>query len=102
VTEVRHPRHELDETFTNSVRFSVMAALVHVERAEFAAVRDAVEITSPALSKQVALLEGTGYVVVGKGRVGRQARTWLQATPAGRQAFARHMAALRAIAAPPD
>jgi len=98
MTAVQHPRHDLDDLLTHAVRFSVVAALAAVEKAEFAAVRDSVEITAPTLSKQVALLEGAGYVDVEKGRVGRQARTWLSLTTAGRDAYARHVGALRAIA----
>ena len=93
-----HPRHELDELLTHAVRFSVLAALAGVERAEFALVRDAVEVSDSMLSKQVALLEGAGYVEVEKGKVGRRPRTWLNITADGEQAFARHISALRAIA----
>ena len=35
---------------------------------------------------------------VEKGRVGRQPRTWLLLTDAGREAYTRHLAALRRIA----
>mgnify|MGYP000926453176 FL=1 len=93
-----HPRHELDELLTHAVRFSVVAALSGVERAEFALVRDTVEVSDSVLSKQVALLEGAGYVEVEKGKVGRRPRTWLSLTADGEQAFTRHLAALRAIA----
>ncbi len=102
MTTVQHPRHDLDDLLTHAVRFSIVAALAGVERAEFAAVRDSVEITAPTLSKQVALLESSGYVDVQKGRVGRQARTWLLLTDAGREAYARHLAALRRIARLPE
>lgn len=93
-----HPRHSLDDVLSNGVRFSIVAALQGVERAEFALVRDSVEITDPALSKQCALLETAGYLEVTKGRVGRRPRTWLALTGDGRAALARHLAALRAIA----
>jgi len=73
-----------------------------VESAEFAAVRDSVEISDATLSKQVALLESARYVDVEKRRVGK-ARTWLALSGVGRTAYARHVAALRAIARlPPD
>jgi hypothetical protein len=39
-----------------------------------------------------------GYVTVEKGYVGKRPRTWLALAPAGREAMARHLAALRAIA----
>jgi DNA-binding MarR family transcriptional regulator len=93
-----HPRHDLDDLLTNPVRLSIVAALADVQRAEFALVRDSVEITDAVLSKQVALLEAAGYVGVDKGRVGRRPRTWLHLTDDGQAAYRRHLAALRAIA----
>lgn len=93
-----HPRHDLDDLLVHAVRLSIVAALADVERAEFALVRDAVEITDSALSKQVAVLEEAGYVDVEKGRVGRRPRTWLTLTRAGQAAYRRHVRALRRIA----
>jgi DNA-binding MarR family transcriptional regulator len=92
-----HPRHGLDELLGHAVRLSVVAALSGVDKAEFAFVRDAVEVSDSVLSKQVASLEAAGYVEVEKGRVGRRPRTWLRLTPAGAAALDRHVAALRAI-----
>lgn len=99
----QHPRHDLDELLTNGVRLSIIAALSGVDRAEFGAIRDLVEISNPALSKQAATLETAGYLEVSKGRIGRSPRTWLQLTEAGRHALDRHLSALRHIttAAPP-
>ena len=94
-----HPRHRLDPLIHAPIRLSIMAYLSEVDRAEFALVRDAVELTAASLSKQVSLLEEAGYVTVEKGYVGKRPRTWLSLTPAGRAAMARHLAALRAIAA---
>lgn len=98
MTATDHPRHQLDDLLTHAVRFSVVAALAGVRSAEFALVRDSVEISDSVLSKQVALLEQAGYVEVAKKRVARRVRTWLSLTPAGRETLARHVAALRAIA----
>jgi DNA-binding MarR family transcriptional regulator len=92
-----HPRHGLDDLLAHAVRLSVVAALSGAERAEFGFVRDTVEVSDSVLSKQVAALEAAGYVDVEKGKVGRRPRTWLKLTPAGEAAFARHVAALRAI-----
>ncbi|SDY79534.1 DNA-binding transcriptional regulator, MarR family [Micromonospora pattaloongensis] len=93
-----HPRRDLDDLLTHAVRFSIVAALAGVEKAEFAAVRDTVEISDATLSKQAALLEKAGYVRVEKGRVGRRPRTWLSLSDEGTATYARHVAALRAIA----
>ncbi|WP_199536788.1 winged helix-turn-helix domain-containing protein [Spongiactinospora gelatinilytica] len=93
-----HPRHELDEVIHSPVRMSIMAVLAAADKAEFGFVRDTVEITDSALSKQVAILERVEYVKVTKGYVGKRPRTWLALSKTGRDAYARHLAALRAIA----
>ncbi|GAA1739974.1 transcriptional regulator [Isoptericola hypogeus] len=93
-----HPRHQLDGVIHAPVRFSIAAALATVDEAEFAAVRDVVQISDSALSKQVSTLEGAGYVAVRKGFVGKRPRTWLRLTRQGRAALERHLEALRRIA----
>jgi DNA-binding MarR family transcriptional regulator len=95
---MNHPRHELDEVIHAPVRFSIVATLAAAERAEFAYVRDTVEVSDSVLSKQATTLEKAGYVKVTKGYVGKRPRTWLSLTAQGRKAFAAHVAALRAIA----
>lgn len=93
-----HPRHGLDETIHAPVRFSVMATLASAEEAEFAFVRDGVQVSDSVLSKTVTALEKAGYVEVRKGYVGKRPRTWLRLSRRGRDAFAAHVGALRAIA----
>ncbi|MEU8461593.1 transcriptional regulator [Streptomyces sp. NPDC029003] len=95
-----HPRHGLAPLLASAVRLSIVAALAAVDRAEFAYVRDLVEITDSALSKQVSRLEQADWVAVEKGQVGRRPRTWLRLTENGADAYRRHLAALTAIAGP--
>ena len=80
------------------MRFSIVATLAATEMAEFAFVRDTVEVSDSVLSKQVAVLESAGFVAVLKGYAGKRPRTWLRLTPSGREAFTRHLEALRDIA----
>jgi DNA-binding MarR family transcriptional regulator len=94
----QHARHQLDPVIHAPVRFSIVAALATVDEADFATVRDRVEVTDSALSKQATQLEEAGYVKVRKGYVGKRPRTWLSLTAKGRRAYARHLDALRAIA----
>ncbi len=94
----RHPRHTLDPLIHSPVRFSIVAMLAGADQAEFSYVRDTVEVSDSVLSRQVSQLAQAGYVNVRKGYVGKWPRTWLSLTPAGRRAFERHLAALRAIA----
>ncbi|MFD0267560.1 winged helix-turn-helix domain-containing protein [Streptomyces sp. NPDC127106] len=95
-----HPRHALEPLLGSAVRLSIVAALAGVEKAEFGYVRDLVEITDSALSKQITRLEEAGWVAVEKGHVGRRPRTWLRLTEDGAAAYRRHIAALTAIAGP--
>jgi DNA-binding MarR family transcriptional regulator len=98
VSEQAHPRHLMDDRLLNPVRFSIVAALDRAGTLGFREVRDAVEVTDSALSKQVALLENAGYVSVGKAFIGKTPRTSLSLTQEGRRAWRAHLAALRAIA----
>jgi DNA-binding MarR family transcriptional regulator len=93
-----HPRHQLNDLLQNQVRFSIVAALDKAEKLSFREVRDAIEVTDSALSKQVSLLEDAGYVAVQKGFVGKAPRTTLRLTKAGRIAWRDHLTALRRIA----
>ncbi|WP_333617791.1 winged helix-turn-helix domain-containing protein [Dietzia sp.] len=93
-----HARHRLDDVIHSPVRLSIVASLNTVEEADFATVRDAVEVSDSTLSKQVSALEKAGYVRVKKGFVGKRPRTRLSLTKEGVAAFHRHLEALRAIA----
>jgi DNA-binding MarR family transcriptional regulator len=94
----QHPRHRLDPVIHFPLRLSIVACLAPLTEAEFGFVRDAVELTAPTLSKQVAVLEEAGYVSVRKGYVGKRPRTWLALTADGRKAFAEYLDVLQAIA----
>lgn len=92
-----HARHQINATIHSPVRFSIVAALATVDEAEFALVRDAIEVSDPVLSKQASLLEEKGYVKIRKGHVGKRPHPWLSLTGFGRQAYAQHLTALEAI-----
>ena len=92
-----HPRHRLDPVLHFPPRLSIVACLAQVTEAEFSFVRDTVELTAPALSKQMTILEEAGYVTVRKGYVGKRPRTWLAVTPAGRRALAAYLDTLHSI-----
>lgn len=96
-----HPRHALDEHLGSPVRLSIVALLASVQRAEFALVRDTIEVSDSVLSKQATALEAAGYLKVTKGHVGKRPRTWFSLTAKGRAAFERHLTALRQIVQQP-
>jgi DNA-binding MarR family transcriptional regulator len=96
-TDRSHPRHEVDELLTAPIRLSIVAALSRADEIEFRTLRDRIEISDSALSKQISQLEAAGYVDVRKGYFGKRPRTWLSLTPEGEFALRRHLAALDAI-----
>ncbi|MCG5216594.1 winged helix-turn-helix domain-containing protein [Streptosporangium sp. KLBMP 9127] len=93
-----HPRKSLDNVIHMPIRFSIVAALSGVDEAEFKVLRDAIEITDSALSKQLAILVDADYVKMRKTFVGNRPRTYLSLTKTGRTVLERHLAALREIA----
>lgn len=92
-----HPRHRLDEALLTPVRLSLMAALAEATEADFATLRELLDVADSPLSKAISHLQELGYVRVEKRTLGGRSRTWVAATGAGRSALAAHVAALHAI-----
>lgn len=94
---MKHPRMNLAEQLTHPVRFSIVALLAQLGLADFAFVRDEVEISDSLLSRQASTLEEAGLIEIRKDFVGKRPRTRLQLTAQGRTAFEGHVRALEAI-----
>ena len=80
-------------------RLQIAAILARVEEAEFATIRDIVEVSDSVLSKHLSALAEAGYVHLRKAALDGRQRTWATLTRAGRKAFAAHIAALQALVA---
>lgn len=78
-------------------RLSLVAFLASTEWVEFKVLRDSLELSDSALSKQLTTLESTGYVEIRKAFVGKRPRTSARLTADGRTAFERHVLALQEI-----
>jgi DNA-binding MarR family transcriptional regulator len=79
-------------------RLQIMAVLANVQDAEFALLRDTTQVSDSVLSKHLGALGEAGYIRLRKQAVDGRSRTWASATPAGKRAFATHVAALRSLA----
>lgn len=88
-----------DELIHPSTRLSLVAALAATDWAEFSFLKDRLELSDSALSKQLATLEKAGYVITERRLTGRRHTVRAQLTPTGREAFTGHVAALREIVA---
>jgi DNA-binding MarR family transcriptional regulator len=91
-----------DELIHPSTRLSIVALLAAADWAEFAFVRERLELSDSALSKQLSTLEEAGYVDIERPVRDRRRRVRARLTPVGRAAFDGHVAALRQIVATSD
>jgi DNA-binding MarR family transcriptional regulator len=86
-----------DEVIHAPHRLRICAFLDATDSAEFSVLRELLGVADSVLSKHLKVLQDAGYLTVtkptGRGRV----KTWLSLTPTGRQAYAHHVAALRAL-----
>lgn len=88
-----------DEIIHPSTRLSIVALLASTDWTDFAFVRDRLDLSDSALSKQFATLEAAGYLAIERVTVKGRRRVRVRLTDAGRSAFDGHVAALRAVVA---
>jgi DNA-binding MarR family transcriptional regulator len=90
---------DLDPHLQAPARLKLVTMLTAVSEAEFAVLRDRLEVSDSVLSKHLAALGEAGYVRVRKGvHLGRRT-TWASLTTRGRTAVGDHVAVLRALIA---
>ena len=88
---------ELDDHVVAPARLKLMTTLTAVSEAEFATLRETLDVSDSVLSKHVGALEDVGYLKRHTGvRRGRRT-TWIALTPRGRRALRAHVTALRAL-----
>jgi DNA-binding MarR family transcriptional regulator len=86
-----------DELIHPSTRLSLVALLAAADWAEFSFLRDRLELSDSALSKQLSTLQEAGYVEQDRRLNGHRRRVRARLTTTGRAAFDGHVAALRQI-----
>jgi DNA-binding MarR family transcriptional regulator len=86
-----------DELIHPSTRLSLVALLASADWAEFAFLREQLNLSDSALSKQLSTLEEAGYVQIDRPLRDRRRRVRARLTVAGSTAFQGHVAALREI-----
>jgi DNA-binding MarR family transcriptional regulator len=79
-------------------RLQICSMLSALDEAEFATLRDALDVSDSVLSKHLRTLEQAGYLALRKTTIGGRMRTWARLTPDGHRAFAGHVAELRRLA----
>ncbi len=88
----------LDETIHQSTRLRIMTMLVSVPEADrlaYGFVQQTLGLTGGNLTTHLRRLEEAGFLALTKEFVDARPRTWVQATPEGRRAFASYLANLQ-------
>jgi DNA-binding MarR family transcriptional regulator len=86
-----------DELIHQSTRLSIVGLLAAADWADFTFLRDRLEMSDSALSKQLSTLEAAGYVTIDRPVSDRRRRVRARLTDRGMEAFRAHAAALRGI-----
>jgi DNA-binding MarR family transcriptional regulator len=87
----------LDPLIHAPARLQVLATLSAVSEAEFATLRDVLDVSDSVLSKHISALADAGYVRSRKGVQAGRRTTWIALTGVGREALRSHVAALRRL-----
>jgi DNA-binding MarR family transcriptional regulator len=90
---------DLDPHLQHPARLKLVTMLTAVSEAEFAVLRDRLEVSDSVLSKHLSALADQGYVKLRKGSHQGRRTTWVSLAPRGRAAVGDHVAALRALIA---
>ena len=90
-----------DELIHPSTRLSVVALLAAADWVDFAFIRDELDLSDSALSKQLSTLEEAGYVSIERTVSDHRRRVRARLTKEGRTAFEGHVAALHQIVGEP-
>lgn len=89
---------ELDPIVHPTHRLRICAMLAAGSAVELGVIKDNLDLSASALSKQVATLVEAGYVRQERDRLDSR-KVWLSLTRRGAQAYRRHVRALREIVA---
>jgi DNA-binding MarR family transcriptional regulator len=90
---------DLDANLQAPARLKLVTMLTAVSEAEFAVVRDRLDVSDSVLSKHLSALGEVGYVRVRKGVHRGRRTTWVSLSARGHEAVGAHVAALRALIA---
>lgn len=86
-----------DELIHPSTRLALVATLAAADWAEFSFLKEKLDLSDSALSKQLTSLEDAGYVTTDRRLEGSRRKVRARLTDTGRGAFDGHVAALQEI-----
>lgn len=88
---------QFDEVVHAPHRLRICAFLDSTSATEFATLRELLGVADSVVSKHLKVLNDAGYVTISKPTGRGRVRTWVELTPAGRDAYRGHVAALKQL-----
>lgn len=88
---------DLNETIHQRSRLGIMTVLREAGEADFAFLKENLDLTDGNLGRHLEVLAAAGYISTRRGYDGRRSRTWVRLTPQGSTALQIEIDALRAI-----
>lgn len=88
---------DINKAFENKVRLGIMSALVVNDHLDFNALKGLLGVTDGNLASHLKYLEKEEFVTFEKDFVDRKPNTKYAVTPAGKQAFVKHIKAIEKL-----
>jgi DNA-binding HxlR family transcriptional regulator len=88
---------DLNKAFESRIRLGIMSVLMVNDWADFAMLKETLDITDGNLASHIAALEKLDYIQVKKQFVGKKPNTSYAATRTGKKAFNEHLNALEKL-----
>lgn len=88
---------DLNDTIHQRSRLGIMTILREAGEADFAFLKEDLNLTDGNLGRHLEVLAAAGYVSTRRGYDGRRSRTWVRLTPHGSAALQTEIDALRTI-----
>lgn len=88
---------DLDKAFENRIRLGIMSALVVNDFLGFNELKDLLGVTDGNLASHLKTLEKSGYISFKKEFLERKPNTNYSSTPAGKNAFIKHINAIEQL-----
>jgi DNA-binding MarR family transcriptional regulator len=88
---------DLDDTIHQRTRLGIMTVLHEAGEADFAFLKETLNLTDGNLGRHIEVLSTAGYISARRGYDGRRSRTWVSLTSLGTSALQLEVEMLRVI-----
>ncbi|MDR0803410.1 transcriptional regulator [Fluviicola sp.] len=87
----------INKIFDHRIRLGIMSVLMVNDSVDFNRLKELLEVTDGNLASHIKALEQSEYILIKKQFIGKKPNTTYEASPLGKQIFAKHLAALEQL-----